>query len=101
MILIANGVTVESFARILSLAFDRPIIDRTGSAGVFDFLLEASTEGTTLLPPPPLPDGTPVVAEPAPSIFSAIQDQLGLKLDPTRGPVEVLVIDRAEKPTEN
>jgi uncharacterized protein (TIGR03435 family) len=101
MILIANGFPVESFARILSLAFDRPIIDRTGIAGVFDFLLEASTEGTTLPAPPPLPDGTPVAQEPAPSIFGAIQDQLGLKLDPTRGPVEVLVIDHAEKPSEN
>jgi uncharacterized protein (TIGR03435 family) len=101
MILTANGVTVESFARLLALAFDRPVIDRTGIAGKFDFLLESSTDGTTLPPPAPTPDGTPLVAEPAPSIFSAIQDQLGLKLDSTRGPVEMLVIDHAEKPTEN
>jgi uncharacterized protein (TIGR03435 family) len=100
-----TGVTLERFAQMLSNALDRPVIDMTGISGVFDIHLESSVEGTRiaqlLIEQPPLDVNPGLVAEPAPSIFSAIQDQLGLKLEPTKGPVEVLVIDHAEKPNEN
>lgn len=66
---------------------DRPVLDRTGLAGVYNFSLEWTPEGA--------PDSF------GPSIFTATQDQLGLKLETQRAPVDILVIDRLEKPTEN
>ena len=63
----------------------RPVVDRTGLIGRFDFTLTWAPEGST--------DTN------APSIFTAVQEQLGLKLEPTRGPVDVLVVDSAERPT--
>lgn len=66
---------------------DRPVIDRTGLAGKYDFTLEWS--------PPDEPTGV------APDIYTAIRDQLGLRLVPQNAPVEYLVIDHAEMPTEN
>jgi uncharacterized protein (TIGR03435 family) len=87
---------------MLSMALDRPVIDKTGIAGVFDIDLQSAVEGTRMAQSVP-PDGNlrPVPSEPAPSIFTAIQEQLGLKLEATKAPVEVLVIDHAEKPDAN
>jgi uncharacterized protein (TIGR03435 family) len=67
---------------------DRPVLDKTGIAGAFDFTLPAI--------PYPAPDGV----DPA-WIFAAIREQLGLVLKPAKGAVEVLVIDRAERPSPN
>jgi uncharacterized protein (TIGR03435 family) len=72
------------------------VIDRTGLSGVFDINLHFT--------PDRIPDfgpGGPVIDPNGPSIFTALQEQLGLKLDAQRGPVDVLVIDRAEIPAEN
>ena len=66
----------------------RPVINRTSIAGQFDFDLDFSPEG---------PQGVPD----KPSVFTAVQEQLGLRLDPQRARMEVLVIDRIERPTEN
>jgi len=73
----------------------RNVTDRSGIAGDFDFTLDWT---------PDAPAGAPPDADAAagqPPFFLALQEQLGLKLDPQRGPVEVLVIDRAEKPSAN
>ena len=80
----------------------RPVIDRTGLSGQFDLDL-------TYLPELEIINGRPASENPslpaqitgAPSIFTAVQEQLGLKLESARGAVDVLVIDRAEQPTEN
>jgi uncharacterized protein (TIGR03435 family) len=98
----ATGVTLDRYAQMLSLALDRPVIDKTGIAGVFDIDLQSAVEGTRMAQFLP-PDGSlrPVPSEPAPSIFTALQEQLGLKLEATKAPVEVLVIDHAVRPTEN
>jgi uncharacterized protein (TIGR03435 family) len=97
-----TGVTVEGFAQMLGLALDRPVIDKTGIAGVFDIDLQSAVEGTRMAQYL-IPNGNqrPAPSDPAPSIFTAIQDQLGLRLKATRGSVEVLVIDSAEKPDAN
>ena len=91
-------------ASLPSLELKRTIIDRTGLIGVFDVHLKwvidgpASNAGAGMADgpvgvPPPNPTG--------PSILTALQEQLGLKLEPAQGPVEVLVIDRVAKPSEN
>jgi uncharacterized protein (TIGR03435 family) len=82
-----RGVSMERLASILSSRFDRPVVDQTAVPGKFDFTLEWS------------PDETADSA--GPSIFTALQEQLGLKLEGRHIPVEMIVIDRAEKPGEN
>ncbi len=66
---------------------DRPVLDRTGLIGTYDYKLDWAARGTA--------DAG------APSIFTAVQEQLGLKLEPAKAPVEVLVIDHVEKPDAN
>ena len=89
--LTASGGTMTQLAGWFSNAngVDRPVLDQTGMTGRYDFTLEWST---TLA-------GTPDTT--APSIFTAMPEQLGLKLEPRRASVEVFVIDRAEIPSEN
>jgi len=90
-----DATTIANLAQILTGALERPVIDRTGLAGVYDFHFESSVEDTMFHEMKLEPTDNP------PSVFEAIQQQLGLKLESTKGPVEVLVIDRAEKPSEN
>ena len=85
----SESVLMSRFAFVLSVtALRRPVIDRTGLAGQFAVSLEfaAGTDVATA----PAPD--------APSIFTAVEEQLGLKLKPVKAPLDVLVVDRAEKP---
>jgi bla regulator protein blaR1 len=83
----------------LSQSLGRIVHDKTGLAGSYDFKLEWTPEGQPLGPK----DGdTPSsIDSSGPTLFTALQEQLGLKLESTKGPVEVLVIERVEKPTEN
>jgi uncharacterized protein (TIGR03435 family) len=88
--------TVDEFSKALGFVLGRPVINKSGIAGLFDFLLEYAIDETT--------GGTRVAPsdEPAgPSIFTAIQEQLGLKLDSAKGPGERLVIDHVERPSGN
>ena len=95
----SRGASLDEFSKLLHSALDRPVIDRTGIAGRFDFHLEFAPDETT---PRPLGGGRGGGPRPAgPTIFTAIQEQLGLKLEPADGPVEFVVIDRVEKPAEN
>jgi uncharacterized protein (TIGR03435 family) len=80
--LIAGAFPLSEFASLLSGTMDRIIVDRTGLTGGWDFDLKWSS-----------PDATTAGR---PSIFTALQEQLGLRLEATTGPVEVLVIDRVE-----
>jgi uncharacterized protein (TIGR03435 family) len=100
----ARNVTMEEFAGNLQGAvLDRPVIDQTGLKGRFDFHLQwtpeeiqfASVRGPETSPKPP--EG----AETQPDLFTAIQQQLGLKLESIKAQVDVLVIDKVEKPSEN
>jgi uncharacterized protein (TIGR03435 family) len=96
-----SQISMAAFARMLSVAFARPVIDKTGFTGTFDadvsFLPDQATSGLPNIVPGllPLPDPNAV------TIFTALQEQLGLKLDSNKGPVEVLVIDSAQRPSVN
>jgi len=91
-----KGVELSNFVRLLGELTSRLVIDKTGLSGFYDLDLHwtpdtAATPGA----PQATPGGDGV------SLFAAMQEQLGLKLEAKRAPVEVLVIDSAERPTEN
>lgn len=93
----ARAATMERFASALQEGLlDRPVIDKTGLTKRYDFDLEFSPEGTLLAPRGAV--SAPYID--SPDIFTAIQ-QLGLKLEPANGEVEMMVIDHAEKPSDN
>jgi uncharacterized protein (TIGR03435 family) len=92
-----NGVTMPGFATDLSRIVDRVVVDRTGLAGLFDFDVRY-TRGAEAQPSP---DVRPKSDADVPSIFTALQEQLGLKLESTRAPMDVLVIDSVQRPSEN
>ena len=98
--LIGTGVTLPMFGNVLSGFVGRNVIDRTGLTGSFDIELTYDPASAAKTPPGALP-GPTTRDDTAPSIFTALQEQLGLKLESTRGPVDVLVIDQAERPTPN
>jgi uncharacterized protein (TIGR03435 family) len=97
-----GGFPLSSFANTLSQPMQRVVVDRTGLAGNWEFELTFAPDQSTLPPGPPPPGAqVPNVDPNAPSLVTAIEEQLGLRLRPARGPVEVLVIERVERPTEN
>lgn len=77
----------------------RTIIDKTGLTSVYDFTLQFMPDGAAVAPGAGA--GSSATDPSAPSIFTAIQEQLGLKLEAGKGPVEVMVIDHAERPSGN
>jgi uncharacterized protein (TIGR03435 family) len=97
-VLPAHNITIQQFASVLQRAIlDRPVVDNTQLTGRYDFELEwtpdASNFGGTLPPGPP--DSS------KPSLFTAIQQQLGLRLEATRGLIDTLVIDGLARPSDN
>jgi uncharacterized protein (TIGR03435 family) len=85
-------VSMDDLADALTGSYsDRPIIDKTGLTGNYDIKLEATPQSRITRDPQPADL----------SIFTAVQEQLGLKLEPTKAPVDVLVVDHIEKPSEN
>jgi uncharacterized protein (TIGR03435 family) len=101
--LLAGGMPISRLAtQILSQLTGRVVVDRTGLTGGFDVDLKWTPTPDQLPPGPPPPGVEPPSIDPnGPSLFAALQEQLGLKLDTERGPVEVLVIERLQQPTEN
>jgi uncharacterized protein (TIGR03435 family) len=94
-----RGLTMEELALGLYPYLGRRVVDATGLAGYFDGEFEFTAEVVMPPPPPGLPN--PYDGRVLPSIFSVLPQQLGLRLQPERGPVEVLVVDYAEHPAEN
>jgi uncharacterized protein (TIGR03435 family) len=98
-----RNVTMERIAEFLPAiggsGVDRPVLDRTGLSGAFDFTIQFAAgelpQGLGGPPPNSEPDAT------GRTFFEALQDQLGLKLESTKGPVDVLVIDHVEEPSPN
>jgi uncharacterized protein (TIGR03435 family) len=96
-----GGMGMTNLAQALSPLVGRIVLDRTELTGNYDFELTYSPEGIGSAFPggPPLLNGGPAPVDPnAPTLFTALQEQLGLKLDSQRGPVDVVVIDRVEQP---
>ena len=104
--LTGQGITIVNLVRVLSQQLGRTIVDETRLTGKYDFTLQWTPDER----PGPMPatqvggsrsDDAPPVDSSGPSIFTAIQEQLGLKLESRKVPVEMLVIDHVEAPSEN
>ena len=102
-----QGLPISALVRMLSQQMGRDVLDQTGLKGSYDFSLKWAADQSQLAMlkgpeggPPPTDNAAPPDAS-GPSIFTAIQEQLGLKLESTKGPVEILVVDQIEKPSEN
>ena len=104
--ILVGGQTIAAFAQNLSRLVGGIVVDKTNLKGPYDVSLTFAPDpglgGRSEFGGLPPPNGPPPVAtSDAPSIFAAVQEQLGLKLESTKGPVDILVIDSAEKPTQN
>jgi bla regulator protein blaR1 len=84
--LVGQGIPISHLVESLADKLDRPLLDKTGLTGNYDFILDWTPDGSS--------------ATPNAAVFAALEQQLGLKLEPQDDPVEVLVIDHAEKPAE-
>lgn len=87
--LVARFTSMDLFAHVLAREVNLPVVDQTGLKGSFNFTLKWTPERELSRP------------DAGPSIFTALQEQLGLRLHAQKTPLEVIVIDRAEKPTDN
>ena len=99
--MVMNGTMVDFTGLLQSLLLDRPVVDQTGITGKFDFTVTFTPDDSEFNGhPPQLPKPADDV-EAAPGFFDAIQQQIGLKLDAKKTPVDVLIIDHVEKPSAN
>ena len=103
-----KGLTLADLAIRLGQQLRRPVIDKTGLAGRYDFILEYALDLTgVVVPPPPGGGRGPGLAgdgtiDPRPDLAAAVEKQLGLKLSRSKAQLDVIVVDQAEKvPTEN
>jgi uncharacterized protein (TIGR03435 family) len=87
--------------RELSTLLDRPVLDKTGFPGEFDLDLSFTPDDLIRLPLYGASDEPMATDANRPNLFSALEEQMGLKLVAAKGPIEVLVIDHAERPTAN
>ncbi len=101
MIMSFHNSPMSQFTAVLQNSTDRPVVDQSGLTGRYDFTLNFTPDAAmaALLGGPPAPAGDNPDA--APDLFAAFQQQLGLKLEPARAPVDVMVIDKVERPSEN
>jgi uncharacterized protein (TIGR03435 family) len=101
----AEGGNTQMLARVLSQQLGRTVVDKTGLTGAYDYTLQWTPDDAS----PPGPggaDGGPPRNEnqtdaAGPSLFTAVQEQLGLKLQSEKGPADVIVIDHIDLPSEN
>ncbi|HWE48355.1 MAG TPA: TIGR03435 family protein [Bryobacteraceae bacterium] len=98
-LLVGQKIALKFVAPMLAEYLGRPVTDRTGLTGNYDFELRWTPDPTEN----PLPtDAGQTPPDPGgPTLFTALQEQLGLKLESRKGPVEILIVDRAEKASEN
>jgi len=94
--MIGEAATMNQLAYKLSRLLQRPVVNNTGLDGNYDFKLEWTPDLALSAP-----DGQPVNTAAGPSIFTALQEQLGLRLRATKGPVDVMIVDHVDKPSQN
>jgi bla regulator protein BlaR1 len=99
--LTARAITMPVLAANLSNLVSGVVLDRTGLTGAYDITLTWTPDRSELGPVEQEPKNMPPPDASGPSIFTAVQEQLGLKLKPEKGPVEIMVIDHVEQPSEN
>ena len=97
--MVIGGTPLSQFATVLSQFVQRIVIDRTGLAGPFDLHLSWAPQRLPQGDPPPGAPALPPVDPNGASIFAALQEQLGLKLESDQAPLDVIVIDRVNRPT--
>lgn len=98
------GQSMAAFANSLGMQVGRPVLDETGLQGAYDFTLTFMPDagrGMPAGPPPPGAPELPPIDPNAPALPTALQEQLGLKLESAKGPVEMIVIDSIDQPTED
>jgi len=95
--IVAERIPMASLAESLARVLGTPVIDLTGAKGLYSFTLEWTPDS----PNRTGADGSPVTAAPGPSLDEVLASQLGLKLESKKLPIDVVVIEKAEKPTEN
>jgi uncharacterized protein (TIGR03435 family) len=90
-----KGMPIEGISFSVSNVVGRQVVDKTGLTGKYDFTLTWTPDEMGA------PSGASADADSGPSIFTALEEQLGLKLVPAKGPVDVIVVDHIERPSEN
>ena len=93
-----DGAPLSNFAAMLSTRLQRTVVDQTGLQGPWDLTLTYTPEPSQIAQGAVAPGVQPTFDPNGPSIFTAVQEQLGLKLESTKDSVEVLVIDHIEAP---
>jgi uncharacterized protein (TIGR03435 family) len=96
----ALSTDMKTLADFLTRQFSRPVLDKTGLTGAYDFNLEWM-EDAAPTPAPDAPNAATLPGIPGASLFTALQQQLGLKLEPGKSPIEIVVIDHVERPSGN
>lgn len=94
-------IAMPELVRVLAMVMGRAVVDRTGYGEPFDVKLEFLPDQATAALPPPPPGSAAALDSRFPSILTALQEQLGLRLESSRGPVDVIVVDRVERPSPN
>ena len=88
-----SAANMKMLADVLSMVLSRPVVDDTGLTGIYDLKMEWA--------PDPQPEEPPAAESARPSIFTAIQEQLGLRLEASKAPAPVFVIEKIDRPSEN
>ncbi|HYK62189.1 MAG TPA: TIGR03435 family protein, partial [Bryobacteraceae bacterium] len=97
-----TNAPMSQFASLLQQAvLDKPVVDQTGLTEKYDFMLKFTPEPGQMMGLGGAPPQPPDNADAPPEIFTAIQQQLGLKLESTKAPADVIVIDHIDRPSEN
>jgi uncharacterized protein (TIGR03435 family) len=99
--MMGGKIAMPEFARTLSMTLGRPVTDKTGLTGLYDVKLDFLPDEVTAALPPPPPDAAATLDSKNPSILTALQEQLGLRLESAKGAVEVIVVDHVERPATN
>jgi uncharacterized protein (TIGR03435 family) len=102
--MMVRNASMAEFAQVMQGTLDRPVVDQTGLKDRYDFVLRWTPDESQYggrIPPPNSGDNGAAAADAPPPLFTAIQEQIGLKLDAMKAPAKVMVIESVQKPSEN